>query len=121
MFALLLWSCLQGAVFAATADEHVFYNGKIFTGEPDHPYAEALAIRGDKIVAVGNRGDVLKAVAKGAEMIDLKGDFLMPGLIDSHCHAVEGGLTLIGADVGENVSSLDELAAFAAEAKKRCV
>ena len=118
MFALLLWSCLQGAVFAATADEHVFYNGKIFTGEPDHPYAEALAIRGDKIVAVGNRGDVLKAVAKGAEMIDLKGDFLMPGLIDSHCHAVEGGLTLIGADVGENVSSLDELAAFAAEAKK---
>jgi predicted amidohydrolase YtcJ len=118
MFALLLWSCLQGAVFAATADEHVFYNGKIFTGEPDHPYAEALAIRGDKIVAVGDRGEVLKAVAKGAEMIDLKGDFLMPGLIDSHCHAVEGGLTLIGADVGESVSSLDELAAFAAEAKK---
>jgi predicted amidohydrolase YtcJ len=118
VFALLLCSCLQGFVFAAAADEHVFYNGKIFTGEPDHPYAEALAIRGDTIVAVGNRGEVLKTVAKSAEMIDLKGDFLMPGLIDSHCHAVEGGLTLIGADVGEDTSSLDELAAFAAEAKK---
>lgn len=110
--------CISTAAFAAGADERVLYNGEIFTGEPGHPYAEAVAIRGDKIVAVGNRIEVSKAVAAGAEMVDLKGHFLMPGLIDSHCHAVDGGLSLISADIGENVSSVDELVAFAAEAKK---
>jgi predicted amidohydrolase YtcJ len=117
LLALLLASCLQGAPFAGAADEHVLFDGKIFTGEPEHPYAEAVAIRGDKIVAVGNRGEVSKAVGSGAEFVDLKGNFLMPGLIDSHCHAVDGGLSLISADIGENVSSVDQLVAFASEAK----
>ena len=115
---LLLCFCLQAASWAGSTGERVLYNGKIFTGEPEHPYAEAVAIRGDKIVAVGNRGEVSKGLAKDAEFIDLKGHFLMPGLIDSHCHAVEGGLSLLGADIGENVHSVAELLAFAAEAKK---
>lgn len=53
IWALLLCACLQGNALAGAAYEQVFYNGKIFTGEPDHPYADAVAIRGDKIVAVG--------------------------------------------------------------------
>ena len=118
VFAALLFACLQGIAFAGGADERVLYNGKIFTGEPEHPYAEAVATRGDKIVAVGNRGEVSKAVARGAEIIDLKGNLLLPGLIDSHCHAVDGGLSLISADIGENVNSVDGLFAFAAEAKQ---
>jgi len=118
VFTLLLFVCLRGTAFAGAADERVLYDGKIFTAEPEHPYAEAVAIHGDKIVAIGNRAEVSKAVASGAEMIDLKGNFLVPGLIDSHCHAVDGGLTLISADSGENVSSVGELVAFAAEAKK---
>jgi len=118
VFTLLLCACLQGVAFAGAADEQVLYNGQIFTGEPEHPYAEAVAIRGDKIVAVGNRGEASKAVASGAETIDLKGNFLVPGMIDSHCHAVDGGLSLISADIGEKVSSVDDLVAFAAEAKE---
>jgi predicted amidohydrolase YtcJ len=118
VFALMLCACLEGVPFARAADERVLYNGKVFTGEPEHPYAEAVAIRGDKIVAVGNRGEVSKTLASSAEAIDLKGNRLLPGLIDSHCHAVDGGLSLISADVGENVSSVDELVAFAADAKK---
>ena len=118
VFALLLIACLQSIAFAGGVDERVLYNGKIFTGEPEHPYAEAVATRGDKIVAVGNRGEVSKAVARGAEIIDLKGNLLLPGLIDSHCHAVDGGLSLISADIGENVNSVDGLFAFAAEAKQ---
>jgi predicted amidohydrolase YtcJ len=117
VFALLLCFCLQGVLFASEADERVLYNGKIFTGEPDHPYAEAVAFRGDKIVAVGTRADASRAVASGAEAIDLKGNFLMPGLIDSHCHAIDGGLSLISADTGEDMHTVDELMAFAAGAK----
>ena len=114
---LLLCVCLQTLTFAAGQDR-VLYNGKIFTGDPEHPYAEVVAIRGDKIVAVGNRTEVSQAVGRDAETIDLKGNFLTPGLIDSHCHALEGGLTLISADIGEKVGSIDELVAFAADAKK---
>lgn len=63
IFAGLLCVLLQSVGLAGPANEQVLYNAKIFTGELEHPYAEALAIRGDKIVAVGNRGDVSKAVA----------------------------------------------------------
>jgi hypothetical protein len=96
----------------------VFVNAKVFTGEPEHPYAEAVAIRDDKIVAVGNRGEVLRAAAAGAKIVDLKGDFLMPGLIDSHCHAIGGGLLLISAVVDEDIRTVDQLVAFADEARK---
>jgi predicted amidohydrolase YtcJ len=118
LLRLLLCSCLQSVSLAGTPDGRVFYNGKIFTGEPEHPYAEAVAIRGDKIIAVGDRSDVSKAVGNNVEFIDLKSKFLMPGLIDSHCHAVDGGLSLISADVGENIHSVDELVASVTEAKK---
>ena len=115
---LLLCSCFQGASLAGAADGRVLYNGKIFTGEAEHPYAEAVAIRGDKIVAVGNRSEVSKAVASDAVFIDLRGNFLMPGLIDSHCHAIDGGQSLLSAEIGENARSVAELVAFAEEAKK---
>jgi predicted amidohydrolase YtcJ len=118
VFTLLLCACLQSVAFAGGPDERVLYNGKVFTGDSEHPYAEAVAIRGDKIVAVGSRAEASQALSRDAEAIDLKGNFLTPGLIDSHCHALDGGLTLISADIGENVSSVDELVAFAADAKK---
>ena len=116
--ALLFLLCLACVPTARAAGDIVLFHAKIFTAEPEHPYAEAVAIRGDKIVAVGTRVDVSKAVASDAKFIDLKGDFLMPGLIDSHCHAVGGGLLLISAMVGENIRTVDQLVAFADEAKR---
>jgi predicted amidohydrolase YtcJ len=100
------------------AKARVFYNAKIFTAEPEHPYAEAVALRGDRIVAVGTHEDVSRIVGKDAESIDLQGKTLLPGLIDSHIHALHGGLTLAGADVGDHVSSISDLVRFVDEAKK---
>ena len=98
--------------------ERVFYNSKVFTAEPTYSYAEAVAIRGDKIVAVGNLPDVEKAVGKDAARVDLHGNALLPGLIDSHVHAIDGGVSLNSADVEDSVQTVDQLVAFAAEAKK---
>ena len=98
--------------------ERVFFHAKVFTGDPQNPYAEAVAIRGDKIVAVGSLVQVAGTVAARAERIDLDGKSLFPGFIDSHSHSVDGGLSLISADASEKVQSLDELPPFAAEAKK---
>jgi len=92
--------CLSSFVWAVggSSTEHVLYNGKIFTGEPDHPYAEAVAIHGDKIVAVGTKAEATAAVGKGADTTDLQGRCLLPGLIDSHEHSIDGGVSLITAD-----------------------
>ena len=98
--------------------ERVFCNGKIFTAEPANPYAEAVAIRGDKIVAVGNSPEVEKAVGKDASKVDLHGGALLPGLIDSHVHAIFGGVALNSADVGDSVQTVTQLATFVANAKK---
>src|SRR5262245_66548964 len=85
------------------AAERVFYNARIFTAETEHPYAEAVAIRGDKIVAVGGRADVEKKVGKQAERIDLHGQWLLPGFIDSQTNSVQGGLCFISVDCRDEV------------------
>jgi predicted amidohydrolase YtcJ len=98
--------------------ERVFFHAKVFTGDAQNPYAEAVAIRGDKILAVGNLSEVTKAVSGQAERVDLEGKSLFPGFIDSHSHSIDGGLGLIGADASEKVEKLDQLAPFVDDAKK---
>ena len=111
---------LSTITFAQGTDraERLFFNGHIFTAVPEHPYAEAVAIRGDKIIAVGNLPDVSKALSASAEKIDLQGKFLAPGFIDSHIHPIEGGVSLISADVSDRVTTIDQLVSFAVDAKK---
>jgi predicted amidohydrolase YtcJ len=101
-----------------SASERLLYNGKVFTGEAEHPYAEAVAIRGDKIVAAGARVNVAKALGPNAERVDLGGKTLLPGLIDSHTHVMDSAPILTGADVGDKVHTLNELVAFLAEARR---
>ena len=110
-FASVSWG--QGA----DKTERVLFNAKVFTGVPDHPYAEAVAIRGDRIMAVGSLAEV-SAIDPSATRVDLQGKFLLPGLIDSHAHPVEGGIALISADVANEMPSMDALVGFAADAKK---
>jgi predicted amidohydrolase YtcJ len=101
-----------------SSGERVFFHAKVFTGDPQNPYAEAVAIRGGRIVAVGNLPEVMKSVSAKAERIDLEGKSLFPGFIDSHSHSIDGGLGLIGADASETVETLDQLAPFVDSAKK---
>ncbi|HEY6371732.1 MAG TPA: amidohydrolase [Candidatus Sulfotelmatobacter sp.] len=98
--------------------DRIFFHAKIFTADPQNPYAEAVAIRGDKVLAVGNLPNVVKSANANAERVDLEGRTLFPGFIDSHSHSIEGGLGLIAADASEKVSTLDELPPFAAAAEK---
>jgi predicted amidohydrolase YtcJ len=98
--------------------ERIFFHAKVFTGDAQRPYAEAVAIRGGKIIAVGNLPEVAKSVSENAERIDLDGKSLFPGFIDSHSHSIDGGLALISADASEKVQSLNELPPFVEDAKK---
>ena len=98
--------------------ERILFNAKVFTGDPQNPYAEAVAIRGGEIVAVGNFAEVVRSVSAKAERTDLEGKSLFPGFIDSHSHSIDGGLSLISADASDKVGTLDQLAPFVADAKK---
>jgi predicted amidohydrolase YtcJ len=101
-----------------SSGERILFHGKVFTGDPQKPYAEAVAIRGDKIVAVGSLHEVAGRVSPGAERLDLEGKSLFPGFIDSHSHSIDGGMSLISADASEKVRALKELPSFTAQAKK---
>ena len=101
-----------------SSDERIFFDAKVFTGDPENPYAEAVAIRGGRILAVGTVSQAEKAASAKAERVDLEGKSLFPGFIDSHSHSIDGGLGLISADASEKVHSLAELPSFAEEAKQ---
>ena len=120
LLATLVLSCFVSASRGQGSDkaERILFNAKVFTGVPDHPYAEAVAIRGDKIVAVGSLAEVLQVAGKSAERVDLGGKTLLPGLIDSHIHPIDGGFSLTSVDLGDQLDSIDELVRVAADAKK---
>ena len=75
---------------AAAAASLVLVNGRVWTGDPRRPDAEAVAISGDRISAVGSTAE-LKAQAANAEVVDLGGAFVAPGFIDSHMHFLTVG------------------------------
>src|SRR6185312_8692762 len=66
----------------------VLVNGKIVTGDAQFSIRQALAVRDGKIAAVGTNAEARKAAGPNAKVIDLHGRTVIPGLIDSHIHAI---------------------------------
>jgi hypothetical protein len=64
----------------------ILINGKIFTSNSRQPYAQALAIRGDRIVAVGGSKDIVALAGTATRRIDLAGRTVIPGINDAHYH-----------------------------------
>ncbi len=79
--------------------EKAFVNGKIFTVNDKLPLAEAVVIRGNKIVFVGSNADAKKMFTNKTEIIDLEGKLMLPGFIDGHVHFISGGYYLFGLDL----------------------
>jgi predicted amidohydrolase YtcJ len=84
---------LSPAAGQQTTPTFVLVNGRVWTGDAERPSAEAIAISGSRITAVGSSADIRK-IAGGATVVDLAGAFVVPGFIDSHVHFLDGGLRL---------------------------
>jgi hypothetical protein len=69
----------------------VLLNGKIWTENPGLPEAEAIAIEGPRILAVGSCASMRKLAGPNARIIDLQGRRVLPGFNDSHVHFLGGG------------------------------
>ena len=90
----------------AAATETVYVNGQIYTQDKELPWAQSLVTRGDKIVFVGSTQAALRYAAEDSELVDLRGQFVMPGIIDAHTHpgliGMLGDLSRLEATAGEN-------------------
>ena len=67
------------------AGNHLFINGKIFTSDPQNPWAEAMLVRGGQILWAGRREDM--PYAEGT-VTDFRGRTVIPGFVDAHMHPV---------------------------------
>ena len=93
-------------------------NARIWTGDPVRPYAQALAVRGERILFVGMNADADAHRNIRTRVIDAGGRFITPGFIDDHTHFAQAGALLIGANLLD-VSTAAPLAARIKEAVGR--
>jgi len=88
--------------------DYVLTNGKIYTVDADQPWAQAIAISGNKIAFVGSSSDAVAYIGEKTNVADLSGRLLLPGLIDSHLHGLMGAAASSGVWVA-GISNVDEL------------
>lgn len=74
--------------------ELILFNGSVWTVQSGQPHAEAVAVAGGKICAVGSSKDILKLRSRKTRQIDCRGFLVLPGFIDSHTHFLYGGFSL---------------------------
>lgn len=90
--------------------ELILHHGKIATVDRGFSIAQAIAVRGGRILRVGTNDDVLKTRGDQTEVVDLAGRFVMPGLIDSHTHPVGAAMFELDHEVPTMDSIADVLA-----------
>ncbi len=96
------------------AADVVFVNGRVITVDGAFTIAEAVAVNGERISAIGTSVAIRRQVAAGTRVIDLKGRALIPGLMDNHLHGAGGGP---GVDLSRARTMADILAAVVARAQ----
>src|SRR4029450_6281625 len=84
-------SILSSAQQSAPAPDTILFNGKIITVDDQFSIAQAVAVRGARIVAVGTNQNITRLAGSNTQRIDLRGRSVIPGLIDNHAHFQEGG------------------------------
>lgn len=86
LLAILLLPGVAPATAPPTPPDLVLHGGRIHTGDPARPQAQALAVRGERIVAVGDDADVLATAGPATTRIDLRGHRVVAGINDAHDH-----------------------------------
>ena len=96
-------------------------NARIWTGDPRRPWADAVAVRGDRIAAVGSSAEIRKMSVAATRVIDAKGQMLVPGFHDAHVHFIDGGFRLASVQLRDAKTPAEFIArikAFAATVPK---
>jgi predicted amidohydrolase YtcJ len=111
-----LFLLVAAACSPATPTTSIVVFGKIWTGDPAQPYAEAVAIAGDTIAAVGDSATIAARVERGTEVFHAAG-LVVPGLIDAHTHFIDGGFQLAQIDLRDARTPEEFIRRIAAHAR----
>jgi predicted amidohydrolase YtcJ len=80
-----------------TSRKQVLSGGRVFTADPDNPWADAVVVEGEEIVFVGKTPDALALAGDTAEHIDVGGGLVLPGFVDGHVHVTLTGSAMLKA------------------------
>ena len=100
-FFAAMWAALATptAPLLAQDADLIVRNARIWTGDSTRPRAEALAVRGERLIAVGTNAEADAHRGSRTRVIDAGGRFMTPGFIDDHTHFAQAGALLIGANL----------------------
>ena len=104
--ALIVWASSAHAEIA----DSVLVNGQIYTVNKQQPWAEAIAIKGDKILFVGSNRDAQSYIGPATETIDLEDKMVLPGFVSGHDHLIASGWTIAGVNLFPAKSKEETLA-----------
>jgi predicted amidohydrolase YtcJ len=111
-------SMIASRAIAAPSPSRMLIVGRIWTGNPQQPWAEAVAVEDGRILAVGSKAVVTAKTSESAKVIDAGDGLIVPGLIDSHIHLIEGGLHLTSVQL-RDAATRDEFVRRIAEFAKK--
>lgn len=109
--SLLVW---LSACSAPDAADLILVNGQVYTLEDARPWAEAVAVRGEHVLAVGSNSEIGRYSGPNTRRIDVDGAFVLPGFNDAHVHVDATGALLVGV----NLLDVHEPAAFVQRLKE---
>jgi predicted amidohydrolase YtcJ len=110
---------LAAPLYAQIFADTVLVHGKVWTENPQQPEAEAVAIRGNRVVSVGSSVEILKLAGPATKVIELGGKRVLPGFNDSHVHFVDGGTSLSSVQLGDAKSEAEFQQRIAVYAKRQ--
>ena len=95
----LLFALTYLTLFAActsdTGPDLILYNADIYTVDEENPTANAIAIKGEEIIGIGNDEEIKALAKESTQLMDLKGAYMMPGFIEGHGHFTGLGYSLL--------------------------
>ncbi len=112
--AVVIAAFISSACQQKEIAETIYTNAAIWTGVPDAPRAQALAISRDEILAVGSAEEIGKHQGRTTRVVDLQGTLVVPGFVDAHAHFMSGGFQLASVDL-RNAASPAEFSRRIAE------
>lgn len=111
------WCVVPGALTAESEGpaEILFINGNIYTVNARQPHAEAVAVKNSRVTFVGSNAEAAEFKAGAGQIVDLRGQTVVPGMTDAHCHIFGIG----GREINLNLEGTPSLEAFLAKIQER--
>lgn len=113
LFLLVFSACTEKTGSGLGSGAKILFNGNIFTADSSQPWVEAIAIDADTIAGAGTLEELKRIMGADVTPIDLEGSVVLPGFVDSHTHAIKGGLSLLIPNLEENYLAPDSLYRYA--------